>query len=178
MEPIALNRIKNDFPSLNINEIKSMAETNIIDVLNAIEKKDVSILTNKNEKVTTWVKSKINDLKENEVVHFDSINIHKTVINKYEKNESIATIYLQTSLEYLFKKNDGIYKKIQTRFKTEFIYIIDASKLLETEKSIGLNCPNCGAPITNLGSKKCVYCDTYVEDIVNRTWIINNIKEY
>lgn len=178
MEPVVLNRLKNDFPSLNINEIKRIAESNIINSLNAIEQKDVSVLTNKNERVTTWVKSKIADLKKGESVHFDSIKIHKTVINKYEKDEKCATIYLQTSLEYLFKKNEGIYKKIQTRFKTEFIYIIDASKLKEHEKALGLNCPNCGAPIIKLGNKKCVYCDTHVEDIVNKTWNINNIEEY
>lgn len=178
MEPVILNRLKHDFPSLNVNELKSIAETNIINSLNAIEQKDVSVLTNKNERVTTWVKSKIADLKKGESVHFDSIKIHKTVINKYEKDDKCATIYLQTSLEYLFKKNEGIYKKIQTRFKTEFIYIIDASKLKDHEKALGLNCPNCGAPIIKLGNKKCVYCDTHVEDIVNKTWNINNIEEY
>jgi ribosomal protein L37E len=43
---------------------------------------------------------------------------------------------------------------------------------------IALNCPNCGAPIQNLGQKKCSYCGTGVIDLVKRTWILNDIQEF
>ena len=41
-----------------------------------------------------------------------------------------------------------------------------------------LNCPNCGAPITTLGEKYCRYCNTGIKDLVKRSWVINNIKNY
>ena len=66
-------------------------------------------------------------------------------------------------------------RKKQDRMQSEFIYIIDADQV--QGKAIGLNCPNCGAPIKNLGNKHCEFCDTKVVDIVKRVWILNSIKE-
>ena len=169
MESIYLDRIKNDFPDLNINELKSKAEANIINVLDTIESKDIEKLSNKNEKVVAFTEQKINDLKDN-YIDIDNIKIHKTLLNKYDLGEGIATITFASSLEYFYK--------IQTRYKTEFIYIVDASKLHNNVKGLGLNCPNCGAPVKTLGHKHCEYCNTGIVEIVKKVWIINNIKEY
>ena len=40
-----------------------------------------------------------------------------------------------------------------------------------------INCPNCGAPLRGVGQRVCVYCGSGTEDIVKRTWVINNIAE-
>jgi hypothetical protein len=176
IESFSLNTIKKDFPELNINELKSMVEQNILEVINSIEKKDVSLLSTKNAKIVTWVNSKIEDLKEEESV-YDNIKIHKTAISKYEKNKAIATLEFQTSLEYFYKKGNNLGKKIQDRIKTELIYVIDDSNLSANVKAIGINCPNCGAPVTSLGNKNCAYCGTKVIDLVKRTWMINNIND-
>lgn len=178
MEQFIIPRLKEDFPDLNIQEIKSMVEVSIIKCLTAIEKKDISDVKKYGERVVSYVSSVIDDLGK-DVVNYDSIKIHKTVLNNYNKNDMIATLYLQTSFEYLYKKNNGNYKKKQGRVKTEFIYIIDASKIKsERIKAIGLNCPNCGAPITSLGAKKCKYCGSNNLDIVKRTWNLNNFSIY
>ena len=175
MDTLYLSRLKKDFPDLNVNELKSASEHIIIDTLKAIENKDDKVFI-ASDKINSYIKSKIADLKD-DFVEFSKIKIHKTVINKYEKNDSVATLYLASSLEYVYKKNDEVGKKIQTRFKLEYIYIIDSSKVGNV-KALGLNCPNCGAPIKSLGHKKCEYCNTGVLDIVKKNWIINNIKEY
>ena len=167
MDTIYLEKLKKDFPDLNINELKSDCEKVIVDVLKAIENKDESVLLS-SEKINSFIKSKITDNQ----VYYDNIKIHKTVLNKYEKKEDIATIYLASSVEYI---SNG--KKHQTRFKVEYIYIIDSLKN-ENIRALGLNCPNCGAPIKTLGHKKCDYCGTGVIDIVKKNWIANNIKEY
>ena len=58
-----------------------------------------------------------------------------------------------------------------------FIYIVDDRQVSKREKTIGLNCPNCGAPLRGVGQRVCVYCGSGTEDIVKRTWVINNIAE-
>ena len=175
MDSLYLTKINKDFPNLNVNELKSDSERIIIDTLNAIEKKDKDCMIS-SKKVNSYIKSKIDDLKDDNVI-YDHIKIHKTVVSNYEKNDSVATITFSSSLEYFYKKNNEVGKKIQTRFKAEYIYIIDSSKIGNV-KALGLNCPNCGAPIKTLGHKYCEYCNTGVIDIVKKNWIINNIKEY
>ena len=177
MESLAIPSIKKDFPDLNINEIKSMAQNTILDYYNAIENDDIEIVKNYNDTIKNLVINKINDIKDKNA-KYENIKFHKTVISKYENNNSIATINTGTSLEYYYKDNKNIRKKIQSRFKVELIYIIDASNVPKDKKLLGLNCPNCGAPITTLGEKKCTYCNTGIKDLIKRSWTVNNIDEY
>jgi hypothetical protein len=176
METLSLSSLRKDFPELNINEIKSMAENAITNYLRAIEKKKIEDLNSYNDNIKNMVLSKIEDLGDNKV-SYEDIKYHKTVINRYEKSKSIATLYMASALEY-YRKDDKIRKKIQDRFLVEIIYIIDPTEVDEDKKLLGLNCPNCGAPITTLGEKYCRYCDTGIKDLVKRTWVVNNIKEY
>lgn len=177
METLSLTSIKRDFPELNINEIKSMAENTITNYLRAIDKKNIEDLHNYNETIKNMVLAKIEDLGDNKIT-YDDIKFHKTVINKYEKNKSIATLYMASAVEYYRKENDGIRKKVQDRFLVEVLYVIDPTEVDLDKKLLGLNCPNCGAPITTLGEKYCRYCNTGIKDLVKRSWVVNNIKEY
>ncbi len=177
METISLPYLEKDFPDLNINEIKSMAEDFIIKFLGALENKNGNNLEFNSEKVNSYIVSKINDL-GSDTVNFNNIKIHKTILNRYEKKDGIATLKLQTALEYDYRKNDDQYKKVQDRFITEFIFIIDESQVSESAKALGLNCPNCGAPIKNIGEKYCDYCGSGIKDIVKRVWILNNFSQF
>lgn len=173
MERLINPSLEKDFPDLNVNELKSMAKEAIIQCLSAIENKNLKDI-NYNGKIKSWIKSKIEDLKDKKV-SFDSIKFHRTTISKYEKNKGIATIGLQTSLEYFMKIDNEIGKKTQDRFKLEFIYIIDENKVDKKIRTLGLNCPNCGAPIKSIGEKVCVYCGSGIKEIVKRVWSLNNI---
>lgn len=124
-----------------------------------------------------WIKIKIKDVKENEFIHYDSIKFHKTILNKYSKRDDVATLIMQSAVEYKYKKNDGLYKKYQKRLTVEFIHTIDINKLDSNSKIFSLNCPNCGASLNNSKDKYCKYCESTIIDIVSRVWIINNIKE-
>ncbi|MCD8025431.1 MAG: zinc-ribbon domain-containing protein, partial [Clostridiales bacterium] len=44
-------------------------------------------------------------------------------------------------------------------------------------ESVGVNCPNCGAPIKNLGKKFCEYCGTAVTEVNIRAWKFDSITE-
>lgn len=175
MDSIYMPRFKEDFPSVNINELKRTSEKIILEALNAIETKNSKNI--KNEKVKAFVDSKIEDLKKSNI-KYDSIKIHKTVVSKYEKEKTVATLYLSTSLEYFYHKDNSIKKKVQDRFKLEFIYIIDASNIEEDKRAFAINCPNCGSPIRNIKTKNCEYCGSNIIDIVKRAWICNDIIEY
>lgn len=175
MDSVYLERIKEDFKGLNINELKRMSEKVILDCLEAIENKDSSKI--KNEKVKAYVESKINDLKE-ESITYDAIKFHKTVISKYENNKGVATIYLSSSLEYFCQKGNKPKKKVQDRYRVEMIYIIDIDQVPASQKSLGLNCPNCNSPIKSLKTKKCPYCGTITLEIVKRIWTCNDIVNY
>ncbi len=176
MEPLLLSRIKTDFPELNINEIKSMAENAIINCLEAIEKKELSKEYESN-KVNSWINSNINDTKDKNA-HFDSIKFHRSAISSYEHKDGIVSMYINTSVEYYYGDDETRTKKVQDRFKCEFVYIIDSSNSVLSKTGLGLNCPNCGAPIKNLGNKKCVYCGSFVKEFVKRTWYLNNIERF
>lgn len=177
MEPVYSKYIKEDFPDININEIKSMTEECILNILNSLESLDVEPLKKYSGKIISYREKMFEDTK-GEKVSFDNIKIHRTAISNYKHDKVTANITLITTIEYLYKIGNKPAKKIQDRFKTELIYVIDALKYGKEKKSIGINCPNCGAPITNLGEKSCVYCGTKLRLITKNTWIVNNIKQY
>lgn len=175
MDSVYLEQIKRDFPDVNINELKRMSEKVILDCYNAVEKKDNSLV--RNEKIKAFVNGMIDDI-GNDIVSFDSFKIHKTVVSKYEKNGGMATIYFGSSYEYYYTKGDNVRKKVQERCKCEFIYVYDVDKVSQSKKVLGLNCPNCGSPIKDLGTKNCSYCGTGVIDLVHKVWNCNDIVIY
>lgn len=175
MDSVVGPLLKKDFPDLNINEIKAMAENAIYKVFESIENKKIEKLDFSSDRVTAYIESYIQDNKDN-VVKYDSIKMHKTVLNKYNNDSGVATIHLQTAFEYLFEINDKGLKKVQDRLQTEFIYIIDEKKINDSIKTLGINCPNCGAPIRTKSIGKCEYCGSGIIEEVKHAWILNNIK--
>ena len=98
----------------------------------------------------------------------------KTVINKYDREESRCRLVFQTAIGYRVIKN-GEAKKYEERINTEFIYVYNY-KNIESHESISLQCPNCGAPIQHLGVKKCPYCNAGIIDLALKTWKFNDIS--
>ena len=177
MEKLLLPTLAKDFPNLNISEMKKMAENSILLCLKSVENKRIENFEHTSERITNWINSKIDDLKANETINYDSIKFHRTVLNQYIKKDGMCSVVFQTSVEYLYRKNNDNFEKIQDRFNTEFIYIYDDLKISKYQHGIALNCPNCGAPIKDLGVKVCEYCSTGVIDLVKKTWILNDISQ-
>lgn len=173
MDSIYLENIKRDFPSININEIKSQAEKIILDSYNAIEKKNSTGLKGK---IKSFTDDLINDYKGKDV-RFDNFKIHNTVVARYTNDRGVATITFGTSFEYNLVIN-GKSVKTQDRIKTEFIYVIDMDKVPANLKAFGINCPNCGSPIKSLGEKSCAYCGSAVREVFGHLFTCNNIVRY
>ena len=83
--------------------------------------------------------------------------------------------YDQTLLKVF---GDGKDKKIQDRAKTEFIYVLDEHELSDNQNAIGVHCPNCNSPITDIEHKTCSYCGTQVVLVLGRVFACNDIKRY
>ena len=173
VENVSLKKVNKDFPDLNINELKAEAEKAIFDVFKAVENKDRNAFLEVNQNINSFINSMIDDAGKSNV-RFDNIKIHRTVINRYEKTSSTANIYFQTSFEYYKQVGKGLGMKVQDRMKTEFIYVFDSLKY-DNKKSLGLKCPNCGAPVKSLGNKVCEYCGVGIRDIVKKNWVFNKI---
>lgn len=173
MDRIYLSQIKEDFPGINISEIKRQAEEVILDCYSCVERKDSKKLKGK---IQSFVDKMISEY-EGKNVRFENFKIHNTVLSNYKKDGKTASLIFASAYEYDLRI-DGKGKKIQDRAKVEFIYVLDEAELSDKQNVIDIHCPNCNSPITNLGNHKCTYCGTAVVLVLGRVFACNDIKRY
>lgn len=187
MTSLLLPKIVSDFPDFQYDEMKERAENVLTQYLRAVTEKNTAILTDGNTELKQQLDSHIQmlsvkDLRE----HFDQIKIHRTEICQYRKTAGRCIISFQSALEcyhYITNSSSTIKEgskeyKYQTKYNTDLIYIQDRS-LVENEldNALGVNCPNCGAPLSSLGAKFCEYCGTPVIEINIHAWSFSNVEE-
>lgn len=97
--------------------------------------------------------------------------IHQTVLRDYKKKAGTCYVVFQSAAEYRKEQ-----KKIQSRFETTLAYVQDAEKTGHVS-SYSINCPNCGAPVSSLGSKHCEYCGSEVVGVSMHIWTLNGVRE-
>lgn len=127
------------------------------------------------------------------------VRIHKTVISRYQKYRGTASILCETAAEYWMetesqrnwkavacnvrqsaKERSGQngtvqqIRKKQTVCEAELIYVYDSSM---SGTAASLVCPNCGAPVEQLGAKQCRYCGSILEVSGAKAWKIQNVRE-
>lgn len=187
MTSLLLPKIVSDFPDFQYDEMKERAENVLTQYLRAVTEKNTAILTDGNTELKQQLDNHIQmlsvkDLRE----HFDQIKIHRTEINQYRKTAGRCIITFQSALEcyhYITDNSSTIKEgskeyKYQTKYNTDLIYIQDRN-LVENEldNALGVNCPNCGAPLSSLGAKFCEYCGTPVIEINIHAWSFSNVEE-
>lgn len=184
MTRLELPRIERDFPEFHWPEWRQCSENILSMYLEAIEHRQVSYLKNVGPGIIDGVKLKIEEnIEQDRQEKFDNTKIHQTEISRYEKDPFVCRVIVQLSVEYLHSlQGPHIEKplsreKEQHRYELEIVYVQDVSSLGNTTMGLGVNCPNCGAPIANLGEKYCEYCGTAVEPINIRAWTPNKIQE-
>ena len=186
MTRVFLPQIQRDFPEFNLNEFRQRAENMLRAALTAIDTRRIEVMKDPSDDLRQQIQLKIEDLKRrNEREHFNGIEIHQTEIARYLKEKGTCVIQLQSAVGHYHytQAEDGRIlsgskeRKTQTKYEVELVYIQDAAQLQEGARTTGLTCPNCGAPITNLGSKFCEYCKTGLREINIRVWAINRIRE-
>ena len=91
---------------------------------------------------------------------------------------SLECFHYTTDLGDNSVKDGSKEYKYQTRYNVDLIYIQDRNKVEnELDHALGINCPNCGAPLSTLGAKVCEYCGTPVVTVNLYAWTFNNVEE-
>ena len=189
MTDLCLPRIERDFPEFQWPQWRQHCEMVLKSYLQAVEKREVSLLAEGLPELRRQVEFEIEEQKglDEQVVSaqdasdrncrrrsYQQSKIHRTEIAGYQKMPGKRVIQVQSSVEY---RNRFTQKKVQTRFNMELVYIQDLSKIKESVTAVGAVCPNCGAPITALGNRSCEYCGSAVEPVDVRVWRLHRIEE-
>lgn len=181
-----LPSIMRDFPDFHYDEMKTRAENVLISYLRSVDSQNAAFLTEGTSELKENLAMRIEMLRrEGKKEHFQNIKIHRTEIHQYRKAKGRRSIVLQSAVEYIHyvEKNGEIEKgrndrREQAKYNIELIYIQDRD-VVENQDDAGLamNCPNCGAPLPNLGAKVCAYCDSPVVEFNIRTWNFAAVDE-
>ncbi|MCM1113385.1 MAG: zinc ribbon domain-containing protein [Muribaculum sp.] len=181
-----LPQITKDFPEFHYDEMKSRAENVLISYLRGIDAGNPSLLTEGMEELRESLRQRIQMLQNRECrEHFERIRVHRTEINQYRKGKGRCSVVLQSAVESIHYVEQGgrIVEgrrelKEQARYNVEVVYIQDRDTVENLgDSGLGLNCPNCGAPLPGLGAKTCIYCDTPVVEFNIRIWNFSSVKK-
>lgn len=167
MTSLLLPRIVADFPDFTYDEMKNRAEDVLVSYLRAIDQNNSSLLKEGNQELQDQLSHHLQMLSDQNLTEqYDDIRIHRTEISQYRKNTEGAIT--EGSTEYTY----------QTRFNTDLIYIQNREIVeKESDRALGINCPNCGAPISSLGAKFCEYCGTAIVELNIHAWSFSHIEE-
>lgn len=177
-------QIQKDFPDFNLEEFKNMAENMLTSALTAISAGNISLLKESTEEVRRQVNNRITDNKQAGIREvYERIRIHQTEITSYVKRQGTCMITFQSAVEHLYyKEKDGNLlagdkkRLTQTKYNIELMYVQNAD-LAGMGNATGTTCPNCGAPITNLGAMYCEYCGLAVTAINIKVWNLHQFYE-
>lgn len=179
MTKLMLPQIQADFPEFNWSEWKQRCENQLGAYLDALENQNVSGLVGASTALKEQLTLEIKDEQDQGMKQqFQQFQVHQTEIAHYQHSTGLCRILIQTAYEVVHtieKRPEVQAKKEQHRCEMELIYVQDVSKVEDAATSYGVHCPNCGAPITKLGSKFCEYCGSVVEPINIRVWELHKI---
>ena len=184
MTKLLIPKIVKDFPNFNEKELFNKVEESLLLIFKSLENQRVEL----NEElvlIKDKLNEKITDMKESNISEkYYDVKFHNHALKYYKKDSSTLNITVSTSLEYFYEKrqNEKLimdytkYKK-QTLYTIDFIYVYNLEEINKNQTLIGINCPNCGAPVKDLGNKICRYCGSGLEDINLKSWHIALYKE-
>ncbi len=187
MTSLCLPQITRDFPQFNYEEMKGRSRNVLLSYLMGVSQRSAEYLKDGNSELVNQLQNHINALEvTGKQEYFDEPKIHRTEIAGYRKDAGRCTIVFQSSIQYKHYIMDMNGKRVkgsdtiveQSRYNVEMIYIQDRSIVEnDIDGAEGLNCPNCGGPIQNMGAKKCIYCGTPVVEYNIHVWSFSAIKE-
>lgn len=188
MTDIYLPQIHRDFPEFDYDLFKGRAESVLRSYFAAISQKDCSALSEYcSDSLKNSVISIIEELESRNYKHILSdAAIHQTCIARYLKDGATVTILFNLSVgNYDYVEDDkGEVVRGDSEVKKQSVYEIALVYIQDTDKmdvyggdAMGITCPNCGAPIKNLGQKFCEYCGTGIVEVNTRSWSFEYIKE-
>lgn len=177
-------QIRRDFPEFSLNQFRNMVENMLPAALGAITAGSVENLKDCSGELIKQVKNLIEENRRQGVEEiYSGIEVYQTEITNYVKKSGTCVITFQSAVgHYHYGKQNGkiIFGKEnlkeQTKYNVEVVYIQD-EKLTDADGAKGITCPNCGAPVTALGSKTCAYCGLAVKEVNLRVWSLHRFYQ-
>ncbi len=187
MTKVYLPLILHDFPEFEYETYRNKVESLLRSYFTAVSTKKASALT---EECSLTLKNNvqgiIDDLNfKNQKRIFSSVTLHDIQIAKYVKNGATATVFFEASVgcySYIEDEKGNVVsgsreEKNQSVYQIGLVYVQDIDKIGSHLEGLGINCPNCGAPVKTLGKKVCEYCGTPISEINVRAWQFNSVLE-
>lgn len=188
MTSLCLPQIQRDFPEFSLAEFVQKSENLLKASLAAVEMQDIALLEQASKDLRSQILLRIQDDRRRGIrEHFQRIKVHRTEIARYQKKEGCCVITLQSAVEYEYWQ-DGLRESCksgnlpdrrmkQTRYNMELMYVQDVNQLQPGQTAAAVVCPQCGAPVSRLGSKYCEYCGSGIETVNSRVWSLARIQE-
>lgn len=172
--------IQEDFPEFNWQEFRRKAEQLLLLAFDAVSAGDGARIRGGFAQFRQQVENQIADNARAGIREvYEQVRIHNTEIARYEKKDGTCVITLQSAVGHIHYKEragkviwGGRKLPVQTKYNIELMYVQDAARAGAGD-AVGVNCPNCGAPITKLGVKFCEYCGTEVIPVNIQVWSIS-----
>ena len=189
MTNVYLPLIIQDFPEFDYPLYKSKAEALLRSFFTAVTTKNVLTLSeDANSNLKNTVTGIIEALNAQNQTQIYAENVfHDTEIARYIKNGVTVTILFNISVgQYMYIEDEhgavvlgSKDLKHQTIYDVALVYVQDIDKMggSAVADGLGLNCPNCGAPIKNLGQKFCDHCGSGIIEINTHAWHFDSVKE-
>ena len=176
-------QIRRDFPDFSWEEFKHRAENMLVSALLAVSGENLERLSEASPEVRQQVENQIRDnqaagIKET----YREIKIHQTEMADYRKEKGTCTLTIQSAVEYYHDREktgqpeNRAQRKTQTKYNLELLYIQD-SDAAGLGSAVGTICPNCGAPVRNLGAMFCEYCGSAVTPVNIKVWSLHKFYE-
>lgn len=196
-----LPQINQDFPGLNVEQMKSACQTVLIkslelltrmtsgdnsSTIDLIQSELAACGIGQTRSMTEELWQKVASARtEGTTLVYRDVKVHKSGINEYKKLSSTVEITFQYSVQCLqYQERNGKFisgnraTPTQARYNIKVINILDADQLArEDMKGVGFTCPHCGAPVTHLGTDVCPYCGTAIEAVEMRIWLVDKLFE-
>lgn len=189
MTDIYLPLIQKDFPDFDYDVFKGRVEGVLKSYFAAITGRNDRLLSpDCSESMRHTVIGLIHELEAKDYIHeHGEVTIHQAEIARYIKQGGTVTVLFSVSVgmyDYVTDAAGKVVigskdKKQQKLYDVGLVYAQDPQKMSVSgmTTALGVNCPNCGAPVTNLGQKFCEYCGTGIREINVRSWSFEYIRE-
>lgn len=187
MTKLLLPNIVKDFPDFHYEEMRERAEHVLTAYLLSVHNRHSQLPDYVNSDLRHQLELRLQMLSnKNQKEYFTSMKIHDCQIMKYTKEKGKCCITFQASIQYYHYVLDDIGKVVkgnkenyeQARYNIDLLYIQDRDVVEKApEDAFGINCPNCGAPITSLGYKYCEYCGSGIVEMSIHAWTFSDVEE-
>jgi len=182
-----LPKIHEDFPEFDLEDACSRASGVLTSYLMAIDAEDAKLLKEGAFDLKEELRMRIAALKDaGQREQYENVQVHRAALSGYKKADGLCTITIQAAVQYRYGLFDETGKVLagrpddlsQERYELDLCYVQDPDKVAKgSHRSLALNCPNCGAPLTSVGALKCAYCGTPVIPVNRRAWQFLRVRK-